>query len=101
FDDEDRARFVESLRGALNPGGRYFMLCFSELVPGDMGPRRISEAEIRSSFQDGWRIVSLERDTMEVNFVPDGIPGWLATIERVNSGGDSPLDTTGNPTEYP
>ena len=37
------------------------MLCFSELQPGDWGPRRVTEEEIRASFADrGWRVDSIE-----------------------------------------
>ncbi|HLK44590.1 MAG TPA: class I SAM-dependent methyltransferase, partial [Acidimicrobiales bacterium] len=54
FDDADRARFVDSLRHAVVRGGRYLMLCFSDAQPGDWGPRRVSRAEIESSFSQGW-----------------------------------------------
>src|SRR5206468_1744705 len=30
FDDDDRAMFVKGLRSIVTPGGRYFMLCFSD-----------------------------------------------------------------------
>jgi SAM-dependent methyltransferase len=50
FDDRDRARFVRSLSSIVAPDGRYFMLCFSDQQPGDWGPRRVSKAEIQSSF---------------------------------------------------
>jgi cyclopropane fatty-acyl-phospholipid synthase-like methyltransferase len=82
FDNEDRARFVQSLQAAIRPGGRYLMLCFSDLVPGDMGPRRVSHGEIRTSFEDGWRVLSIEAETMEVTFRPSGIPAWLSVLER-------------------
>ena len=38
FEDEHRSVFVESLRAVLPPGGRYYMLCFSDRQPGDWGP---------------------------------------------------------------
>ena len=38
FDDEDRTPFVESLAQVVRPGGRYFMLCFSEDEPAGWGP---------------------------------------------------------------
>jgi SAM-dependent methyltransferase len=56
FDDDDRARYVDSLRAATAPGGRYHMLCFSDRQPGDWGPRRVAREEIEQSFTDGWRI---------------------------------------------
>jgi SAM-dependent methyltransferase len=82
FDDDDRSRFVSSLSAAVVPGGRYFMLCFSDKQPGDWGPRRVSEAEIHSSFADGWRIESIEPSRLEINIDPDGAHAWLAVIVR-------------------
>jgi len=82
FDDTDRARFLVSLAGAVKPAGRYFMLCFSDSQPGDWGPRRITEAELRDSFADGWRIDSLEPATIEITLDPAGAQGWLAAMTR-------------------
>ena len=48
--DEQRVGFAQIVSAALNRGGVYAMLCFSERVPGDFGPRRVSEAEIRATF---------------------------------------------------
>jgi len=36
--DEDRPVFADTLAAALSPGGKYFMLCFSDLEPGNYGP---------------------------------------------------------------
>jgi len=55
FADDDRPRFVESLRTVIPPGGRYHMLCFSDRQPGDWGPRRVTQGEIRASFWPGGR----------------------------------------------
>jgi len=85
FDDKDRTLYVKSLRAAIAPGGRYFMLCFSDRVPGDLGPRRVSQDEIRSAFADGWQIRSIDAATMEVTFTPTGILAWLAEIEPVST----------------
>jgi SAM-dependent methyltransferase len=82
FEDEDRARFVESLRSVVPRGGRYYMLCFSDLQPGDYGPRRVRQDEIRTSFGDGWRVDSIEPARMDVLFSPDGVLAWRATIIR-------------------
>lgn len=56
FDDDDRPRYVASLRAALREGGRLALLCFSDREPGDEGPRRVTEAELREAFARGWRI---------------------------------------------
>jgi SAM-dependent methyltransferase len=82
FDDVDRARFVDSLRAVVVPGGRYYMLCFSDRQPGDWGPRRVSQDEIRTSFAQGWRVESIEAATMDVTISPDGALGWLSVIAR-------------------
>lgn len=82
FDNEDRARYVRSLRAAVVPDGRYFMLCFSDQLPGDVGPRRVSQDEIRGSFSDGWEVLSIEGTTMDANFTTTGIPAWLSAIVR-------------------
>jgi len=82
FDDRDRARYVESLRSATASGGRYLMLCFSDRQPGDWGPRRVTEPEIRSAFADGWRIDSIEQTIMDVTLAPEGVEGWLSAITR-------------------
>jgi SAM-dependent methyltransferase len=82
FDDDDRARYVESLKAVSQPGARLFLLCFSELQPGEFGPRRIREGELRESFADGWRIDALERTTMTVTIAPEGVQAWLASMTR-------------------
>ena len=96
FDDADRARYVASLAAAIEPGGRYHMLVFSDRQGGSLGPRRISQEEIRASFTDGWSILSIEPAILEtsVGFLggdgaeADGVRGakaWLAAIERRQS----------------
>jgi cyclopropane fatty-acyl-phospholipid synthase-like methyltransferase len=85
FDDEDRARYVASLASALRPGGRCYLICFSDRQPGDAGPRRVSQDELRAAFGDGWAVASIEAETFEVNRAVFGISSaqaWLAAIER-------------------
>ena len=82
FDDDDRARFVESLRTVMPPGARYHLLCFSDRLPGGCGPRRVSQDEIRASFRDGWQIDSIEGAAIETTRDPIGVPAWHATITR-------------------
>jgi cyclopropane fatty-acyl-phospholipid synthase-like methyltransferase len=80
FSDEERVRFVRSLRGVTVDGGRYHMLAFSDRQPGTTGPRRISQAEIRDAFRESWRVESIEASRIETN-VPDGAAAaWLSTI---------------------
>jgi SAM-dependent methyltransferase len=56
FDDGDRRRYAHSVRGVLRPGGHLYLLCFSERQPGDWGPRRVTQRELRETFTDGWHV---------------------------------------------
>ena len=49
---------------------------------GRIGPRRVSQDEIRASFRDGWQINSIEVATIETTMSPLGVPAWHATITR-------------------
>jgi cyclopropane fatty-acyl-phospholipid synthase-like methyltransferase len=90
FDDEDRGRYVASLAAVLPPGGRCYLMCFSDRQPGTVGPRRVRQDELRAAFSDGWEVASIEADTFEVNpgieFSPGtpaaGAQAWLATLVR-------------------
>jgi SAM-dependent methyltransferase len=79
FDDDDRLRFVDSLRATIPVGGRYYMLCFSDRQPGDWGPRRISQPEIATSFAEGWSVDSIEPSKIEITIDPAGAEAWLVT----------------------
>lgn len=83
FADADRDSYVDSLRSALRPGGRYFMLGFSDQQPGDWGPHRLTRADILTAFADGWRIDSLEPATIEITTDPNGVRAWLAALTRL------------------
>ncbi|HWD72948.1 MAG TPA: class I SAM-dependent methyltransferase [Actinomycetota bacterium] len=81
--DGDRAAFVDSLHSVLQPGGRYFMLGFSDQQPSEWGRvRKLTQDEIRAAFADGWRIDSIEPSTIDITTDPDGIRAWLAALTR-------------------
>jgi SAM-dependent methyltransferase len=89
FDDASRAAYVRGLARLLEPGARVFLLCMSDAEPGEHGPRRINEGELRGSFADGWEIESLEPTRFEVvpgipgaEFTPGGARAWFAVIRR-------------------
>jgi SAM-dependent methyltransferase len=85
FDDEDRVRYVASLAAALRPGGHCYLMCFSDRQPGDAGPRRVSQDELRAVFGAGWAVTSIEAESFEVNrsvFDFTSAQAWLAVIER-------------------
>jgi SAM-dependent methyltransferase len=89
FGDADRRRYVEGLAAVLKPGGRLFLLCFSDAEPGDQGPRRVSRAEIEGAFADGWEVESIEPSRYEVRPDPAGSGGdgggpkaWFVVVRR-------------------
>lgn len=63
--DEERPVFAKQVYKVLKSGGKYFMLCFSDKDPGGPGPRRISKAEIESTFAPLFKIVYIEDSTLE------------------------------------
>jgi cyclopropane fatty-acyl-phospholipid synthase-like methyltransferase len=87
FDDANRAQYVTSLAGVLRPGGHCYLMCFSDRQPGTCGPRRVSQAELRAAFADGWVVHSIAAATFDVTrgFDAAAVQAWLASIERVTA----------------
>jgi cyclopropane fatty-acyl-phospholipid synthase-like methyltransferase len=81
FSDDERTRFTASLGRVVRPDGTYFMMCFSEREPGDWGPRRVTQAEIRSAFHAGWRVNSIDPSAFDTN--GGDAQAWLASISRL------------------
>jgi SAM-dependent methyltransferase len=85
FDDDRRARYVASLASVLHPGGHLYLMCFSDRQPGTIGPRRVSEDDLRAAFGNGWTILAIQADTFAVNpglFPATTVQAWLASITR-------------------
>ena len=82
FSDEARTWYVPSLASMTRPGSMLFLLCFSELEPWGGGPRRVSQAEIRDAFADGWVVRSIVPERYEIRLPPGYALAWLAMIER-------------------
>jgi 2-polyprenyl-3-methyl-5-hydroxy-6-metoxy-1,4-benzoquinol methylase len=90
FSDEDRRGYVAGLVAVLKPGGRLFLMCFSDEEPGTQGPRRVSKKELHEAFALGWDIESIEPyrveirpDFQEVAFSEGGPRAWFAIVRRV------------------
>lgn len=82
LDDDERERYVNSLAEVVPSGGRYHMLCFSDRQPGDWGPRRVTQAEVRAAFSAGWRIESIDSAVIDLTWDPEGALAWLAAATR-------------------
>jgi cyclopropane fatty-acyl-phospholipid synthase-like methyltransferase len=84
FDDEGRRRYVAALGKAMRPGGTCYLMCFSEHQPGDWGPRRVTQAELRAAFADGWTVERIDAAAFDINPVDDAEEAlaWLAVVRR-------------------
>jgi cyclopropane fatty-acyl-phospholipid synthase-like methyltransferase len=89
FSDDDRPRYVRGLAQVVEPGGRLFLMCFSDEEPGTEGPRRVSRQELYDAFADGWEVESVEPtrfdvnpDFTEVTFSEGGPKAWFAVVRR-------------------
>jgi cyclopropane fatty-acyl-phospholipid synthase-like methyltransferase len=90
FSDADRAKYVAGLATVLKPGGRVFLLCFSDEEPGTQGPRRVSKKELHDAFSPGWEIESIRPcrvetrpDLKDFTFSEGGPKAWFAVIRRL------------------
>jgi SAM-dependent methyltransferase len=88
FSDADRMRYVEGLAGTVKPGGRLFLMCFSDEEPGTVGPRRVSKSELQAAFAAGWTIESITPRRFDVipefkdTFSAGGPKAWFAVVKR-------------------
>jgi ubiquinone/menaquinone biosynthesis C-methylase UbiE len=89
FSDGERTIFVTELARVLRPGGVYHMACFSDREPPGVGPRRVTQQEIRDAFREGWTVQEIRASAFETasypgapTFSPGGPQAWLATIVR-------------------
>jgi SAM-dependent methyltransferase len=89
FGDEDRSRYVDGLASVLKPGGRLFLLCFSDAEPGEQGPRRVSRKEIEDAFAEGWVVEGVEPtrfevrpDPNDISFSEGGPKAWFVVVRK-------------------
>lgn len=89
FSDDDRRRYVDGLASVLKPGGRLFVLCFSDDEPGEQGPRRVSRKDIEAAFAEGWAVESIgpsryevRPDPKDISFSDGGPKAWFVVVRR-------------------
>jgi cyclopropane fatty-acyl-phospholipid synthase-like methyltransferase len=84
FTGDDRAVFVDSLRSALTPGGRYFMLCISDQEPAEwVRVHKVAQDEIPAVFADGWRVDSIEPARIDIAIDPGSVRACLVALTRI------------------
>jgi ubiquinone/menaquinone biosynthesis C-methylase UbiE len=82
FTDKERLLYAESLASILRPKGVAYVVCFSEKEPEGWGPRRVTQAEIRRTFQKQFDIALIQRATYETNLRPEPVQAWLSCLQR-------------------
>ena len=80
--DADRARVVAGLHAVLRPAGYLHLLAFNEHATWP-GPRRLTQAEIRTAFKQGWEVEAISPSRFEVVDGSGGAEAWLASIRRL------------------
>ena len=80
--DDERPVFAWQIHRVLKPGGKYFMLSFSDKEPGDYGPRRISKAEIESTFTPLFNIIYIKDSALDSEIGLSSIKAYLMLARR-------------------
>ena len=83
FSDEQRPIYAAGIATVLRPGGRMAMICFSDAETREGGPRRVSQAEIRATFANGWAIEDIRPIRYHATLFDDGARCWLTSIRRI------------------
>jgi SAM-dependent methyltransferase len=85
FDSDERRDYVAGLASVTSRGGNLYVLCFSDTEPDRSGPHPVSEKELRTAFRGsgGWSVASLSPDQIQTRLAAQGLPAWLAKIERI------------------
>ena len=79
--DDERPAHARSLHDVLAPGGRAFLLCWSERNPWGFGPRHVTQMELLGTFEDGWE-VRIEESRFETKLEGVEVHAWLARLTR-------------------
>jgi ubiquinone/menaquinone biosynthesis C-methylase UbiE len=83
FTDNDRPTYAHEIARVLVPGGKYFMLCFSEKEPaGWGGPRRVTRGEIEATLSPLFKINYVRDALFATRFHNDGGRAYLTSAIR-------------------
>lgn len=82
FSGTQLKQYVNSLATVLQPEGRLIVQCFSDREPTrEVGPRLVSQQDIRDAFTTGWRINWIRPAKYHANGREPYL-SWLASITR-------------------
>ncbi|MGH2885139.1 MAG: class I SAM-dependent methyltransferase [Solirubrobacteraceae bacterium] len=86
FDGGERRDYVASLASVTSPGGKVYVLCFSDVGPAERcGPHPVGRGELMEAFtgSGSWVVTSVDPERLEATFNQQGAPAWLAKVERI------------------
>jgi len=85
LEGEERRRYAAGLASVTERGATVYVLCFSDVGPGAVGPHPISQEELRAAFDSsrGWNVATIAPERLETRLDAEATPAWLATIERI------------------
>lgn len=81
---DDQARYAEALAAVIRPGGRAFVVAWSDRNPFGIGPGRITRRALRTAFatRHGWRVDEIEATSLATNLAMGEAHAWLARLTR-------------------
>jgi cyclopropane fatty-acyl-phospholipid synthase-like methyltransferase len=81
--DEERSVFARQVHMVLRDRGKYLMLCFSDKEPGEYKlPRRVSKAEIESTFSPLFSIIYIKDVGFDSLLNPSSRKAYLLSATR-------------------
>jgi SAM-dependent methyltransferase len=84
LDARERRTYVAGLASVTRPGGHLHLLCFAESDSRTPGPHPVSRAQLSEPFAESpeWGLSSISAEELYARFAPQGLPAWLAEVER-------------------
>jgi SAM-dependent methyltransferase len=67
---DKRAGYAATLARLVEPGGFFFLKCFSDEQPGEVGPYKFTPEELEALFQPAFQVLSIERTVYYGTFEP-------------------------------
>jgi hypothetical protein len=77
---ERREDYDSTIVGLLEPGGYFFLKCFSHLQPGTQGPHRFTPEQIRAIFSSQLQVRSVKETVYQGTLDP--LPRALFCVMR-------------------
>jgi len=80
----DRRPYALALASLVRPGGRAFVVAWSDRNPFGIGPERVTRRDLRRAFcaSAGWRVMAIEETELETLLPLGRVHAWLARLAR-------------------